>query len=59
MSKLNCKETSKFDWNPITEYNFTTKIIGKNIYVETYKLDHRIETNGYGIYEEQNILTTI
>lgn len=57
ISKLNCgKKTSKFDWNPITEYNFTTKIIGKNIYVETYKLDHRIETNGYGIYEEQNIL---
>ena len=55
MSKLNCGKTI-FNWNPIMTHNFDTKIIGKNIYIEIYKLDHRIDTNGYGIYEKQNKL---
>jgi len=49
--KLDGGTSNTFKWNPIITPNYKTKINGKDIYINTYKLDHRVETIGFGIIE--------
>lgn len=41
--------TMKYKWNPITSDTFNIKIKGKQFEINTFKLDHRVTSIGYGI----------
>lgn len=48
--------TIKFDWNPISIQDNKDYMFSKNIMIETFKLDHNVESFGFGIYQIRNKL---
>ena len=44
------------NWTPITDSEYITNINSKRIFIEQYKLDHKVESIGFGISEYQNKL---
>lgn len=47
----NGKKSIYKNWTPINQNTFNINIISKKIIINTYKLDHRVPTQGYGITE--------
>lgn len=56
LSRLNSGKRSNFKWNPITDSSYNCIINSKNIYIETYKLTHSVDSIGFGINEIKNAL---
>ena len=44
------------NWTPITDTEYTTNINSKQVFVEQFRLDHKVESIGFGISEFQNKL---
>ena len=44
------------NWTPITDSEYITNINSKRIFIEQFKLDHKVESIGFGISEYQNKL---